>query len=100
LPPAAPAGGRAAPAAPHAWAGEGAARGEAQAVLQRLQALLADDDAEAVEWFRTHRALVEAALGAERLAALEPPLLGFAFPQALAALRDAMQPGPEAVAAK
>jgi signal transduction histidine kinase/DNA-binding response OmpR family regulator/HPt (histidine-containing phosphotransfer) domain-containing protein len=76
------------------------AHDEAAAVLQRLQALLADDDAEAVEWFRAHRAAIEAALGAERFAALALPLQGFAFPQALVVLNEALQAGREAMIAK
>jgi CheY-like chemotaxis protein/HPt (histidine-containing phosphotransfer) domain-containing protein len=58
-----------------------------QAVLQRLRALLEEDDAEAVEWFHEHREVIAAALG-DGLAALERPLNNFALPQALAALQQ------------
>ncbi len=60
---------------------------EGAAVLARLAALLEDDDSEAMDVLKEHRALIDAVLGPAEAKALADALMAFEFDEALAVLR-------------
>ncbi|MDG4582824.1 MAG: ATP-binding protein [Candidatus Competibacter sp.] len=64
-------------------------RDRIRAMLGGLEGLLRDDDAEAVEYLREHRARLRACLPPESFRTLEQAILNYAFDEALAQLRTA-----------
>jgi len=86
------------PAAAAAPAATAQDMGEARATASRLLALLGDDDAEAVEFFREHALVLRAMLGGD-FAAIERLVGRYALTEASDALREALGRGSEPIQA-